>query len=289
MKKVAKNVYYHTTTDGINVGLVVGDDAVACIDLPIDPLEADEWRKEIRDFAGKPIRAVIFTSSERLNSESIAIVGAPVIIHDQAFAQVATPLEPLPAMPLEPPAPMPASLRDLLSTPHWTFSEAASVALSGGKQRIFVDAVYRGGCAPEGSFVILRGQGILFAGEHVTVGYPPLLAQGDWARWQEVLQELKQDSSVSLIVPGRGAPTAPGPAVDGTLEYIREALALVRSMVRAGKPRSELASLVPDLMAKYGPRPGKGNKLTLDLDMIGRQVRAGLETIYDSIKSGTLK
>ncbi len=289
MKKLSKHIFYDTATDGINLGLVVGDDAVVCIDLPVDPLEADEWRKEVRQFSGgKPIRAVIFTSSERLNSECLSIVGAPVIVHNQMFAQVAMPLEPLPTMPLEPPPPMPAPLRDLLSTPHWTFEESASVVLHGEKQ-IVVDVVYQGGCSPDGSMVFVRDQGIAFLGEHATVGHPPLLAQGDLPRWQEVLQALKANSDIKQAVPGRGAPCAPAVAADFTLEYIQTALTQVRAMVRAGNPRSELAILVPDLMAKYGPKPARGQKLTLDLDAVGRHVRAGLEHIYDNLKSGKLK
>ncbi len=289
MKKLAKNIFYDVATDGTNLGVVMGEDAVVCIDLPVDPLEAGEWRREVRQFSGgKPIRAVVFTSSERLNSECIAIVGAPVVIQNQMFAQVTMPLEPLPSMPLEPPPPMPAPLRDLLATPHWTFETSVSIVLHGDKP-LFVDVVYQGGCSPDGSFVFVRDQGIAFLGEHATVGHPPLLAQADLPRWQEVLQALKANSSLRLVVPGRGTPTDPATAADATLAYIQTALAQVRAMVRAGKPRSELATLVPNLMAQYGPKSTRGQKLTLDLDAVGRHVRAGLEHIYDGLKSGTLK
>jgi hypothetical protein len=284
MKKLLKNIYFHVTSEGTNLGCVLGEDGVACIDLPLDPGEARAWRAQIAEFSDKPIRAVLFTSSERLTSEALAAVGAPAMLHDSAFAQVAAPAEPAPAPLLEPVA-IPL-IRDLGQTPHVTFSQSASLVL-GIKQTMVVDIVHQGGCAPDACFVIPRGTGIAFVGDHVAAGSPPAIAQGNFERWQTVLAALKKNKSISMIVPGRGAPGVPGPMIDQTLDYIRVATTRVRALVRANRSRSDVVAMIPDLLARYGSK-GSRTRSSSNLDSAYRQVRAGLERIYDDLKAGPI-
>jgi len=284
MKKLTKNVFTHTASDGANIGCVAGDDAIVLIDLPQDPLEASAWRKDLAAELGpKHIRAILFTSSDRLNSEAIAAVNAPTVLHDAAYAQLSTPEESPMMQMLEPMALPP--IRELGATPQVTFSNSASIVL-GGKQPHFVDVIHYGGYTPDACIVIPRGTGIAFVGDLVAVGQPPLLAQGNFEQWQAVLAALKKNKTITTLVPGRGPVGVPATATDDTTDYIKTAVTRVKALVRANRNRGDVAGLVPDLMSIYGPKGAKGTRHSSNMDAVSRYVRAGLERIYDDLKSG---
>lgn len=281
MKKLHKNVYLNVTSDGVNIGCVVGDDAVVLIDLPQDPLETSAWRDELRaEFGERQIRAILYTSSDRLNSESLAVVNATAMLHDAAYAQLAPPQE-APAISLPEPMTMPL-IRELGSTPQLTFSQSASVII-GTKQQSFIDTVHQGGYSSDACFVIVRDAGIVFAGDHVAIGQPPVLAQGNFEHWQGVLAGLKKMKQVTMVVPGRGPTGVPATAGDETLEFIKAATSKVKALVRSNRSRSDVGALAPELMSLYGKKGAKANS---NADAVQRYVRAGLERIYDDLKTG---
>jgi len=285
MKRLSKNIFYHTASDGANIGVVAGDDALVCIDLPQDPVEATAWRTQLADeFGGRHIRAIIFTSSDRLNSEAIAAVNAPAMLHDGAYAHVPMSLESPMTQMLEPS--MLPPIRDLGATPQLTFSQSASIVL-GAKHAQFVDVMHYGGYSPDACVVLPRDSGIAFAGDLAAVGQPPLLAQGNFELWQAVLAALKKNKAITMMVPGRGPVVPPVEAADETADYIKTATTRVKALVRANRNRSDVAGLVADLMSIYGPKNGKsGGSKPSNTDAISRYVRAGLERIYDDLKSG---
>jgi glyoxylase-like metal-dependent hydrolase (beta-lactamase superfamily II) len=281
MKKLQKNVYLNVTSDGANIGCVAGDDAIILIDLPQDPLETSAWRDALRaEFGERPIRAIFFTSSDRLNSESLAVINATAMLHDAAYAQLAPPQE-AQAMALPEPMTLPL-IRELGSTPQLTFSQSASVVI-GTKQPSFIDIAHQGGYSPDACFVIVREAGIVFAGDHVAIGQPPLLAQGNFEHWQSVLAGLKKMKQMTMVVPGRGPAGVPATAGDETLEFIKAATSRVKALVRSNRSRSDVGALVPELMAAYGKKSAKSNG---NADAVQRYVRAGLERIYDDLKTG---
>ena len=280
MKKLQKNVYLHVTSDGVNIGCVAGDDAIALIDLPQDPVETSAWRDELRaEFGERQIRAILFTSSDRLNSESLAVINATAMLHDAAYAQIAPPPETL-TMPLPEPMALPL-IRELGSTPQITFNQSASVVI-GARQPSFIDIAHRGGYSPDACFVTVRDAGIVFAGDHVAIGQPPLLAQGNFEHWPNVLAGLKKMKHVTMVVPGRGPTGVPATAGDETLEFIKAATSKVKALVRSNRSRSDVGALVPELMALYGK---KGARVGSNADAMQRYVRAGLERIYDDLKT----
>lgn len=281
MKKLHKNVYLNVTSDGVNIGCVAGDDALVLIDLPQDPMETAAWRDALRaEFGERQIRAILFTSSDRLNSESLAVVNATAMLHDAAYAHLAPPQE-APAMQMPEPMTMPL-IRELGSTPQLTFSQSSSVIL-GTKQQSFIDIVHQGGYSSDACFVIVRDAGIIFTGDHVAIGQPPLLAQGNFDHWQGVLAGLKKMKQVTMVVPGRGPTGVPATAGDETLEFIKSATIKVKALVRSNRSRSDVGALVPELMASYGKKGAKANG---NADAVQRYVRAGLERIYDDLKTG---
>ncbi len=176
MKKLHKNVYLNITSDGVNIGCVAGDDAIVLIDLPQDPMETSAWRDALRaEFGARPIRAILFTSSDRLNSESLAVINATAMLHDAAYAHMAPPQE-TPALQLLEPMTMPL-IRELGSTPQLTFSKSSTVIVN-TKQPIYIDILHQGGYTSDACFVIVRDAGIAFVGDHVAIGQPPRAGSG---------------------------------------------------------------------------------------------------------------
>jgi glyoxylase-like metal-dependent hydrolase (beta-lactamase superfamily II) len=280
MKKLHKNVYLHVTSDGVNIGCIAGEDALVLIDLPQDPLETSAWRDALRvEFGARPIRAILYTSSDRLNSESLAVVNATAMLHDAAYAQMAPPQE-APALQLLEPMTLPL-IRELGSTPQLTFNQSASVVI-GTKQPAFIDIVHQGGYSSDACFVIVREAGILFAGDHVAIGQPPVLAQGNFEHWQTVLAGLKKMKHIAMVVPGRGPTSVLATAGEETAEFIKAATSKVKALVRSNRSRSDVGALVPELMSLYK----KGAKTNGNADAVQRYVRAGLERIYDDLKTG---
>lgn len=288
MKRLTKNIFHQAASDGANIGCIAGDDAIVLIDLPQDPREALAWRDQLtQEFGKKPIRAVIFTSSDRLNSEAIAAVNAPAMLHDAAYAHAHAPTpdeSPLMQM-LE--APMLPPIRDIGATPQVTFTQSASVVLNANtKHPLFVDVLHYGGYAPDACVVVPRGGGIAFVGDLVAVGQPPLLAQGNFEQWQAVLSALKKNKQITTIVPGRGPVGEPATIANDTVDYIKTATTRVKALVRANRNRSDVAGLVADLMSIYAPKGAKRASQPTNMDAASRYVRAGLERIYDDLKSG---
>ncbi|MCL6510823.1 MAG: hypothetical protein K6U78_09050 [Anaerolineae bacterium] len=282
MKKLYKNVFYQTTADGANVGCVIGEDAIVCIDLPLDPAEARAWRAQIGELSDRPIRAVIFTASDRMNAESLAAMNASAaVLHDAAFAHAAVPAEPMGAPPFELlPAPL---IREFGATPPITFSDAMSIVL-GVKHTIFVDVVFQGGYSSDACFVTLRDSGIVFTGDHVVVGQPPNLSKGNFGRWQDILINLKKNRIVTTVVPGRGPAGEPAKCAEATLDYIKSATVRVKALVRARRDRSEVSALVPDLMALYAPKSAR-NKSSPAYEVLSHEMRAGLEHLYEELQA----
>ncbi|GIV84726.1 MAG: hypothetical protein KatS3mg052_1733 [Candidatus Roseilinea sp.] len=279
MKKIHKNVFYHTTAGGLNVGCVIGEDAVIYIDLPPDPAEARAWRAQVAELSDKPIRAVVFTASDRMSAESLAAVGAPTaVMHDAAFAPSVVQAEPAPAQSFESP---PSGARELNGAPQLTFGDSLSIVL-GVKHVTFVDVAFQGGYSPDACFVTVRDSGIVFAGDHVAVGQPPNLAHGNFERWQAILAVLKKNRTVTTLVPGRGPAGKPAEAVDATLDYIKTATARVKALARAHRSRSEVSALVPDLMMLYAPKIAR-SKASPAYEVLAHEMRAGLEHLYDEL------
>ena len=283
MKKLHKNVYAHTTMDGLNIGCVIGDDGAVSIDLPLTPDEALQWQAQIKELTPKPLRAIIFTSSERVNSDALKSLapnlGAfslPAIIQDAGFSRLYAALEAAQPRMLEPLSPV--QLRERAVLPDLTFSDAATFTL-GLEEPVRIDITNAGGYAPGCSLVTIRDTGVVFTGELVTSHEPPSLATANVDQWVAVLTGLRRNRKVKVIVPGRG-PTGDTSTVAETLDYIKAAYAGVKRMVRLHRPREGVSALTTELMELYVPDRGKA---WLDPDIVAQRIQNSLEHLYDEL------
>jgi len=282
MKKLHKSVYYHVTRDGLNIGLVLGEDGVVCVDLPMSTEETLAWKTQVRELSPLPIRAIVFTSADRVSFEAIEAMNTPVILCEAARAQLYTPVEVAALNPFDASVTMIAPAQNKL--PEVSFQDATTVWLGVDKSAPAIDIVHQGGHAPGSLFVFVRDTGIVFVGEHVAIGQPPLIAQGDFERWNEVLAALRRNKKVVTVIPGRGQPGAAALTAD-TPEYIKNATTKVRAHIRARRARNELVTLIPEILKGYNLTEKSATKANLNLDVVRLNVRAGLERLFDDLKN----
>jgi glyoxylase-like metal-dependent hydrolase (beta-lactamase superfamily II) len=284
MKKVNDNIFYHTAADGLNVGCVIGEDAIVCIDLPFDAEEARNWRQQISELSRLPIRAVVFTASDRMSNEAVDAFNPPVVVtHSSTLAPIVVPEEPALSLFYDVlPVSLPTS--GLEGKPRLALNDALGIVLE-GKHTLFIDITFQGGYSPDACFVTIRDSGIVFTGDHTAVDQPPNLTMGQFERWLEVLAELKKNRLVSAVVPGRGPVSDPVKAAEATMDFIKVAMTRVKALLRAQRPQSEVGTLVPDLMARYAPQAAQ-NPDSSEYALLSREMRAGLEHLYDMLRQG---
>jgi glyoxylase-like metal-dependent hydrolase (beta-lactamase superfamily II) len=289
MKKLNKNVYVHTTASGLNIGCVVGDDGAVSIDLPMAPEEALAWKAQIAELSPRPLRAIIFTSPDRVNSEVLRALtphlgpfSVPAVIHDAGYNQLYAALENAQPRMLEPLSPV--QLRERAVLPDLTFSDSATFTL-GLEHPLRVDITHMGGYAPGSSTVSIRDSGIVFTGDHVTVGEPPSLAQADADKWLKALAALKRNRKIKIVVPGRG-PVGELAALDETMAYLKAAQSGVKTLVRRRQPREEVRALAIELAGQYLPkRSAARDKAAAQLaaEALAQRIQGGLERMYDEL------
>jgi glyoxylase-like metal-dependent hydrolase (beta-lactamase superfamily II) len=286
MKKLQKNIYYHTTSDGMNLGCIIGDDGPISIDLPMTPEEALSWRAQIAALSDKPLRAVLFTSADRVSSEALAAIAPhpgplsiPSIIHDAGFAQLYAALEA--SQPKSPEPLTPAQLREQAVLPDVTFTDSTTLVV-GSANPLFVDIKHVGGYSPCSAIVVVRDANIVFAGDLVTSREPPSLTRGNLDQWSATLTDLKRSLKTAAIVPGRG-PVADVDAISETLAYLKAARSAVQKLIRGRKTRADVSAIVPELLAAYSIKPGKPRRGGADPGVIERRVLLSLESLFDQL------
>ena len=280
MKKLHKNIYMHTTGEGLNVGCVVGEDGAVSIDLPNNPDEALQWRAQIQELTPKPLRTIIFTSPDRVSSDALKALapnlGAfslPSIIQDAGFNQLYAALEAAQPRMLEPLSPV--QLRERAVLPDVTFSNSATFTL-GLEDPVRVDMANAGEFIPGSSIVTIRDSGVVFVGWLVAGHEPPMLRNANVDAWTSALGNLRRNRKIKVIVPASGS-AGDLSTMTQTQEYLKAAFGGVKKLVRTHKPREAISTLVPDLLKMYMT----GN--ALDHPFIAQRVQGNLERIYDEL------
>lgn len=282
MKKLHKHIHYHTTRDGFNIGCIVGETGVISIDLPMSADETRDWKAMIGTLTQQPLRAVVYTSADRVSFEAIEAADTAVVIQESARAQLYTPVEVASMNPFDSSVTMIAPAQNKL--PELSFTDSTTLVLGNDKHPLYVDVTHQGGHSNGSVFVYARDTGVVFAGEHIAVDQPPLIAQGDFARWNDVLNSLKRNKKISIVVPGHGTPG--GVAIgNDTLEYIKLATTKVKAHIRAKRGRNEIVTLIPDILKQYNLNDKTAQKINANLDIVRLNVRAGLERLFDDLQS----
>ena len=283
MEKIASSVYVSSSYRGVTVGAIVTPMGVVCVDAPMLPADARDWRARIASVTDAPVRYVVNTDGHRdrvLGQQWLdgAVVATEFTAEkmrsfgDTFRQQVADFL----SHHGSPDAAEEIALSLKVIQPQVTFT--GRLALHLAEPRVEVWAV--GGANPGSAWVVLPDQGVVFVGDLLTLNVHPVMSESNTAKWLERLAELRKPAfPARRVVPGRGAVAKKADTQKMSL-YLRDVRNRVRTLIKARKPKADVAALVHGFLSRFPIPEGERER-------IQRRIRAGLEHVYDELKQDT--
>jgi glyoxylase-like metal-dependent hydrolase (beta-lactamase superfamily II) len=284
MKQIAPRVYVEEGYRGVTVGCIITSAGPVCIDSPMLPADARDWRTRLARLSDRPVRLVVLTDACRERVMGLQYLGGTVVAHDAAWdrlkglgesfrhapdgraADAVAPCRPQVA------AQVASDLRLVL--PEITFSRR--LVIHDPDAPIVLQAV--GGPTPGSLWAHLPRQNVLFTGDLVTPGAHPLTAEADFETWLETLERIQSgEFAVKTIVPGRSGPCNKA-ALAPQADYLRAMHTRVLALVRSRQPRAETTQLAAEFLGRF-PVPAQ------DRDCVQRRIKAGLDRLYDTLKA----
>jgi cyclase len=263
----------------VNVGAILTDQGFVLIDTPPYPQDARYWRERLTEISDLPILAIINTDSHRDRIFGNGWFDAPVIIaHDETILQ----LQSLPSTFID--FSVEAFCHNLLGRSSFagahlrlpTVGFTHRMQIRYGERTIPLLAMP--GPSVGSVWVHLPDQRVLFVGDSVVTDQHPFIASPCTKQWLDSLSILRRARfPADQIVPGRG-PLVDKTATEPISNYLRLVRRRVQSLYRAGRPRADTSTLVPELMDLF-PYD------LADTEQVQRRIKMGLDRIYEEFKS----
>jgi len=278
VQEVAPNVFVETGFQRVTVGAILTEAGYILVDTPPYPDEAQSWRDTLAEHCDRPVVAIVNTDCHRDRLLGNCWFDAQVIVaHEETINQVA-----------QYPTTLADAAADLLAQPFFERSAVAGMRLRlptvGFTQRMHLrygetDVLLLAMPGPTAGsiWVHLPTERILFTGDSVLTEQHPYISSACTKEWLENLTALRRARfPADVIVPGRGGLTTKG-ATEVVSNYLRLARRRVYSLYRLGRPRSDTATLVPELLEMFPYREA-------DSESIQRRIKIGLDRIYEEFR-----
>jgi cyclase len=279
MEQIAPGIFVETGYRAVNVGVVVCEEGLIAIDVPPFPADARRWRLRLAQLQPGSILFVINTDGHRDRIMGNHWFDAPVIAHEIVGDKLRSYSDAFPQAYTDALIARDAQAADDLGhlrvvVPQVTFSRRLTLHLGG---RIIV-LMHMPGPTAGSIWVSSPSEGVVFTGASVVSSVHPNLTEAETKPWLESLVELRRDRfRAQVIVPGRG-PVTDKAATEPISTYLRQIRTRVRSLVQAGRPRSETASLVSEFLPMFGISEETR-------DRTQRRLKTGLDRAYEEIKN----
>ena len=276
MKKIAPGVYVETGYTLVTVGAVLTGQGWVCIDTPPYPREARHWRAALQEISPAPFCYIIVTDAHRDRVLGNAWFEAPVVAHEAAARQILSLKETFISQ-----------VADEMSANDNEFVELASVKLSlpevSFDQALHlmcddreITVISKPSATAGNAWVLLPEEKIAFVGDAIVTDRHPSLRDTTSKAWLNALAEIRHGRYASwTMIPGRGS-VPRSLDVEPLAEYLRVARRRVNSLRRAGRPRSEISTLVPELLSFFPVRRA-------ERDEVQRRIKVSLEAIYEEL------
>ena len=283
MDKLSPNVYVETGYRGSAVGAIITPIGVICVDTPLLPTDARHWRQQIAQLTKQPIVYLIYTDGHRDRVLGHQWLGGQPVAHEATWEKMRSYGDALRQQVVEflshhgaPEAATEISQHLQLGLPQLTVSDGGSLTLHTAKPFVTVRPV--GGANPGSVWVELPDQGIVFAGDLVTLNTHPFMSESNTAVWLERLTELRDPNHfASKVVPGRGNSFKRTDSQKVT-DYLTEMRAQVQQMLTARRGKFDAAELAPLFTDRF-PIPADEH------ERVQRRIKAGLEKVAEEIKA----
>ena len=275
MQKLAKDLYVESTFTGVTVGALVTAEGLICFDTPTHPADARRWRQKLAQLSPKPVLFVINLDHHRDRVLGNPWFEAPVIAHESTCERVRL----LPELVKNGQAEVGTDAElatDLagvrLIAPQLTFSDRLTLAVGGHEFYL----THHPGSAPGAIWVEFPKEEVVFVGDTVTNGVPPLLQDSEIDKWLEALALLRRAKfPAKVIVAGRGAPVDKE-GLRPMEDFLKVARRKAESLVRGHKPRTEAAAAAEGLLEHFAVPAALREHYT-------RRLRAGMEYLFDAL------
>jgi glyoxylase-like metal-dependent hydrolase (beta-lactamase superfamily II) len=278
MEQIAPNIYVSTSFRFVNVGCVVGPTGVVALDAPTLPQDALAWRSQISQLTDRPIVYTVLTDAHPHRLLCAGLLTAPIVSSRAAYDQAAeytrgfwrSAIRRLTRYHPE----EEEALRDVDPVlPEILFVDTLTLHKAG------TDVTIQGveGSAPGSAWIKPTDADVLFAGDTLVVGEPPVMDETpDTKAWLDTLTRLRRPLFAGTkFVPGRGS-LSDQSATHPLSEYVRVARRRMRSLHMAQRPRDDVAGFVQELLSIFALSE-------TERDQYRRRVRNGLKRVYDEL------
>jgi cyclase len=280
MERIAKSIYVSSAYRGVTVGAIVTPAGVICVDAPMLPADARDWRAQIASVTDLPVRFVVNTDAHRDRLIGQHGLGGAVVATEAAAEKIRsygdTFRQQVGDFLMHHGAPEAADeIVHTLKVIPPQISFTSRLVLHIDPPRVEVWGV--GGANPGSAWVVVPSAGVVFVGDLLTLNVHPVMSESNTTLWLERLAELRKPSfPAKKIVPGRG-PVARQADTLFMSEYLRDVRSKVRALIKARKSKNDVAALVPSFLSRFPIAEGERER-------IQRRIRAGLEHTYDELK-----
>jgi len=277
MKKIGNGIFVETDYTCVTVGAVLTGKGWVCIDTPTYPHDARAWREQLRTMADKPILYVINTDAHRDRILCNGLFGRAVVAHECAARKMLSLNHTFISQAAEDFAANEGERLEFaglsVAPPQISFSDSLTL-LCGNRE---ITLLGRPGASAGSAWVIFPEAQVLFTGDTIVLGVHPYMEDCLSKLWLNALGELRNKFDGWTLVPGRG-PITDASATEPLSDYVRGVRRRVASHRRAGRPRSEIGSLVEEFLECFPIPPHQR-------EGVQRRIKAGLDAIYDEYEA----
>jgi glyoxylase-like metal-dependent hydrolase (beta-lactamase superfamily II) len=277
MKQISPRVYIEDDISFVTIGAVLTQNGWVCIDTPPYPREAQAWRSALQAVKSAPIYYLINTDAQRDRILTNAFFDAPIVVHAVASEAMLGLRNAFISQAAEDMSSNDNELVEIgslrVAAPQVSFTH--SMELECGDIALTLN--HRPGATEGSIWVVVSDEKVIFAGDDVVVEQHPYISDGATKPWLTSLRMLRHERYADwAIVSGRGGLTR-AEDTEQLSEYLRVARRRINSLMRSGRPRSDLSGLINEFLAFY---PFPHNRR----DEVSRRVKVGLEAIYEELR-----
>jgi len=283
MDKLTPNVYVETGYRGSTVGAIITPLGVICVDTPLLPADARHWRAQIASITHQPIVYLIYTDGHRDRVLGHQWLGGMIVAHEATWDKMRSYGDALRQQVVEflahhgaPDAAEEIAHHLQLGLPQLTMSDNSTLTLHTNRPQVSVRPV--GGANLGSVWVELPDQGVVFAGDLVTLNTHPFMSEASMTVWLDRLAELRDpEYFATKIVPGRGSGYRRADT-QKVSDYLTDMRDSVREMMHERRGRIDVSELMPPFLDRFPIPIGENER-------VQRRIKTGLEKVYEEVKT----
>lgn len=272
MQSIADNVYIEDHYLGVTLGVIQMARGLVQIDAPPSPEDSRSWRAALMSLSGGPERVLVILDAHPDRTLGARAMDCTVIAQEKTAQVFRTRPTTFKAQGTETGADW--ETIPGLGTVRWAppeLSFTGDLALHWGEEPVVLE--HHPGPTGGASWVLLRGQKVVFVGDLVSKSQPPFLAHADLPAWIEGLELLlSPDYRGYTIVSGRGGTVATA-VIKAQLDYIEKVHERLEKMAKRGTSPDATEKLIEPLLTSFKSSAAKHKQYV-------QRLRYGLRYYY---------